>query len=432
MSRIRIKNFGPIKEGFAENDGWLDIKKVTVFIGNQGSGKSTVAKLISTFMWMEKVLNRGDYKEIDFTKPNRFRKRLGYHKLENYGKILMKIPTGNETKRTNIIFQPEIEYDGDGYYFMYSGSTGLVAKRKPENDYALPQIIYVPAERNYTADVRDVKKLKLTSGAMVEFVSDFTTALEELNGHLLLPFDNVRVEYNKQYQTVYIAGGEGLNSYKIKLSESSSGFQSIVPLFVVCQYFANSVKKSSEDAQQKMSSEETQRFKKGVEEIWRNDTLTDEQRRVALSALSSRFNKTAFINIVEEPEQNLFPTSQREMLNSLLGFNNMSPDNKLIMTTHSPYLINYLTLTIEGGNLLKKIKEAGKSENFNEMVNRIVPKDSAVNGDDVAIYEMDGKAGTISLLGNYKGVPSDENKLNNALGEGNELFAELLEIEQQI
>ena len=56
MSKIRIKNFGPIKEGFQENNGWIDIKKVTLFIGNQGSGKSTVAKLISTFTWLEKSL----------------------------------------------------------------------------------------------------------------------------------------------------------------------------------------------------------------------------------------------------------------------------------------------------------------------------------------------------------------------------------------
>ena len=60
MSKIRIKNFGPIKEGYIENGGWISIDKVTVFIGNQGSGKSTVAKLISTFSWIEKAIYRGD------------------------------------------------------------------------------------------------------------------------------------------------------------------------------------------------------------------------------------------------------------------------------------------------------------------------------------------------------------------------------------
>jgi hypothetical protein len=43
MSRIRIKNFGPIKVGNQSNDGWIDIKKVTVFIGNQGAER-TVGK----------------------------------------------------------------------------------------------------------------------------------------------------------------------------------------------------------------------------------------------------------------------------------------------------------------------------------------------------------------------------------------------------
>ena len=47
MSRIKIRNFGPLKETVSAMDGWIDIEKVTVFTGNQGSGKSTVAKLVS-------------------------------------------------------------------------------------------------------------------------------------------------------------------------------------------------------------------------------------------------------------------------------------------------------------------------------------------------------------------------------------------------
>ena len=61
MSRIKIKNFGPIKEGLGEE--WIDINKLTVFIGNQGSGKSTIAKLFSTFTWIEKALIRGDIEQ---------------------------------------------------------------------------------------------------------------------------------------------------------------------------------------------------------------------------------------------------------------------------------------------------------------------------------------------------------------------------------
>ena len=76
MSRIKIKNFGSIKEGFLENEGWLDIKKVTVFVGNQGSGKSTVTKLISLFTWIEKALFRGDYDKKWFEKKNRLKNQF--------------------------------------------------------------------------------------------------------------------------------------------------------------------------------------------------------------------------------------------------------------------------------------------------------------------------------------------------------------------
>ena len=48
--RLIVKSFGPVKE--------LDItfRKVTVFIGDQGTGKSCIAKLFSLFKWLEKEL----------------------------------------------------------------------------------------------------------------------------------------------------------------------------------------------------------------------------------------------------------------------------------------------------------------------------------------------------------------------------------------
>lgn len=61
--RLFLKNFGPIGPGLSDNGGWIDFQRVTVFIGNQGAGKSTVAKLFSTFSWMEKALVRGDYEK---------------------------------------------------------------------------------------------------------------------------------------------------------------------------------------------------------------------------------------------------------------------------------------------------------------------------------------------------------------------------------
>ncbi len=181
MNRIRIKNFGPIKEGCQENDGWIDIRKVTLFIGNQGSGKSTIAKLISTFSWMEKALTRGDYKLKYFTDYNRFRKiYCAYHRLENYFFDIK----GNDIA--------EVEFEGDSFYFKYADGNLLINEISGRGNYALPQIMYVPAERNFIANVKTPKALKLTSDSLVEFVTEFDNAKNEMKGALKLPINKDR------------------------------------------------------------------------------------------------------------------------------------------------------------------------------------------------------------------------------------------------
>lgn len=410
MSRIKIKNFGPVKKGFQGNNGWLDVKKVTVFIGNQASGKSTVAKLISTFLWMEKVLTRGDYKPKDFTDYNRFRKNYcAYHRLENYFFDL----EGND--------RAEIEFEGHSYQFVYKGGFLSIKESGGGQDYHLPQIMYVPAERNFIANVKSPKALKLTSDSLVEFVTAFDQAKNEMKSALKLPINDVAIEYQKLNDLVYLKGKD----YKVQLKEASSGYQSIVPLYLVSWYLANSVKVQSESARN-LSSEELERFRRGVEEIWSNELLTDEQRRVALSVLSSRFNKTAFVNIVEEPEQNLFPSSQKSMLYSLLEFNNMNNGNQMIVTTHSPYLINYLSLAVKANELKQHIK----TKEYENVLDAIVPVSSTIHATELAIYELDETDGSIKKLGHFDGIPSDKNFLNQSIRQGNVEFDQLLALEQ--
>ena len=414
MSRIKIKNFGPVKEGLNGNDGWIDIKKVTVFIGNQGSGKSTVAKLISTFSWIEKALFRGDYDKRWFERKNRLKNQfLNYHRLENYFKA-----KGTEDTC--------IEYEGEAYNIKFHDGI-LEISETANSSYLLPQIMYVPAERNFITYVKTPKELKLSSDSLKEFLTEYDNAKQELKGIEKLPINNVGIEYDKLNDTLNLKG-EG---YKLMLTEASSGFQSVVPLYLVSHYLAHSIRKQSEN-KEPMSSEELQRFKKGVEEIWRNQSLTDEQKRIALSVLSSKFNKSAFINIVEEPEQNLFPKSQWQLLQSLLNFNNMNKGNKLIMTTHSPYIINFLSIAIQGKYLQEKIENSPKSTESLTRLYNLVPEKSLLSEDDVIIYELNELDGSIKRLDSIAGIPSDNNYLNNSLAEGNELFDSLLELEQEL
>lgn len=415
MSRIKIKNFGPVREGGQTNDGWIDIKKVTVFIGNQGSGKSTVAKLISTFMWIEKALVRGDYDKKWFERKNNLKNQyLNYHRLENYLK-------------NSGVDKTVIEYEGDAFSIVYRNDS-LVIKEVHNEEYLLPQIMYVPAERNFITYVKTPRELKISSESLKEFLTEFDNAKNEIKGLIHLPINNIDIEYDKLNDTLNLEG-EG---YRVKLTEASSGFQSLVPLFLVSGYLANSVRRQSETNKETMSSEEMQRFKKGVEDIWNNNNLTDEQKRVALSVLSAKFNKTAFINIVEEPEQNLFPSSQWQMLQSLLKYNSMNKGNKLIMTTHSPYIINYLSIAIQGEYLESKIKKSSQRDKLLSNLYNLIPQESLISAHEVVVYQLDEKDGSIIKLETIEGIPSDKNYLNQTLEESNLLFDSLLEIEQEL
>ena len=140
------------------------------------------------------------------------------------------------------------------------------------------------------------------------------------------------------------------------------------------------------------------------------------------------FFNTCFINIVEEPEQNLYPESQAEVLYYLLQcFNTQSYntseqiENKLLITTHSPYILAYLTQSAKAAELLTK----GVPE---KEIEKIIPVNAAVPGEMIHIYETKAD-GSIKLLEPYENLPSDDNELNKALEEQNDSFSDLLELE---
>lgn len=410
MSRIKIKDFGPIKATTSATDGWIDISKVTVFTGNQGSGKSTVAKLVSTFTWMEKVLTRGDFKEKEFTAAKFKNKYCGYHRISNY---FIK-------ERTEIV------YEGEAYRFTYTRQGEFVIEKKSGalDGYVLPQIMYVPAERNFISMVNSPNLIKDLPDALLGFLTEYNNAKQRIKGGLELPINNAQLEYNKQNDIISVKGED----YKVKLMEASSGFQSVVPLYLVSLHLSESVKGQAGNAQ-KMSSDEAKRFEAEVANIWNMPDLTDEQRRIALSAVSARFNKAAFVNIVEEPEQNLYPESQWMIMKQLLAFNNSLDANRLIVTTHSPYLINGLTVAVKAGMLLAS---CSSSDGMRERINSVFPAESAIQPNEIAIYEFNEVKGTVTVLDTYHGLPSDNNFLNNMLERTNEDFADLLEIQQEL
>ena len=408
MSKIRIKNFGPIKMGLIENNGWINISKITIFIGNQGSGKSTVAKLISTFTWMEKALSRGDMKISDFERYNRFRKKhCAYQNIHNYFKD-----------------NTYIEYVGKLYSFTYrSGNLKIKTLNNPK--YYMPKVMYVPAERNFVSAVSQPDKLKYLPQPLYTFLDEFERSKFEISEPIELPINNLSFKFEKKKKEAKLVGGD----YEVILSEASSGLQSFIPLFIVTKNLAEGIGKEFDFTKNKLSLNEKQKLRKQLLEILLDKNLNEDLKKSAIDLLSSLTKNDYFFNIVEEPEQNLFPASQRKIIFSLLKYNNLNKRNKLLMTTHSPYIINYLSIAIEANFIKSKIKN---NPNLLQKLDKIITIDSTINAEDVSIYEFDEIEGSVKKLKSYEGIPSDRNLLNESLSMSNEIFSQLLEIDQEI
>ena len=67
------------------------------------------------------------------------------------------------------------------------------------------------------------------------------------------------------------------------------------------------------------------------------------------------------------------------------------------------------------------------SSTTREELESIVPEAASIAPDQLRIYKTDTK-GTISLLEDIDGIPSDENYLNDILGNFNDDFSRILEL----
>jgi len=397
MKSLKIKNFGPIINGYEKNNGFITFAKNTVFCGPQGVGKSTIAKLYSTFCWLEKALNRGDFNPSFLTETNRLVDYCKYQNIQNYFR-----------RDTFLHFKSETSE-------MIYNNGEFNVKTFKSNDYIRPQIIYIPAERNVLSVLEETENVKRLPQTLNTLLDVFTASCRNISQNNILPVNNIHLRYDKFEKNLYIQTG----NYTIKLSESSSGLQSLTPLYMVLDYLSKNLGKDSQKSQK-----EREEIKKRIDDLLNDDSLDTETRKLLINKASDTSNKY-LLSIVEEPEQNLYPSSQRNIFNFLTAINRL-PNNQLVITTHSPYIIDYMAIAIKAGTVLKKIPQSKIQD-----LTKIVPKDSVLYANEVCVYEITDN-GSITQLDMYDGMPSDENMLNFHLNECNDMFGQLLELEEEI
>ena len=352
--RLIVKSFGPVKD--------LDIifKKVTLFIGDQGTGKSCVAKLFSMFKWMEKVLSQKKYKLSYFEQYNRFKTKLcAYHRIESF-----------------IYENSYIKFEGNLYDFLYENGNFSVTE-KNRDIKGISKVMYVPAERSIVSVAENKSKLlKELPDSSETFSDEFVNAKKFFQNGYNLPFEGLRFEYDSLNDAGWIHGVD----YKVRLINASSGIQSSLPMCIVSEYLSSKI---SDKEEVKLSKEEKDKLEKRVAEIMQNEEYSDSIKDMMIRQLSYANRYNQLINIVEEPELNLFPRSQMEVLFSLIYNNASAEENMLVFTTHSPYSLAIINTMIMGAKAYTNATEEQRGQ-----IEAILPVKYQINENEIAAYRL--------------------------------------------
>lgn len=352
MKHLIVRNIGPVKEAD------LDLKRFNFIIGPQSSGKSTVAKILSTCEWIEK--------EVETTRNEKavadgeaFRSLVeGFHKMESY------FDKDRESYVKYVTDFIEIEYE----------HRNLSIHMKSGAEYHRQKICYIPAERN-SVPLQELQGLELGQTNLRSFLFDWFNAREfyKADNKMDILDLGVRYYYNpdelKNKDRIEHINGK---TYDIPLSNSSSGLQSVTPLIVMLQYYSNQY---FAEYNKKKSFEQESKIKQLRAALTREVALSQYKpgfKEDEVSALISQFNdalrrgdpqvlkifevydqaldRLSIPNritfIIEEPEQNLYPFTQVSLLEAIFRMCCSERDHGCTITTHSPFVLNYLNVLI--------------------------------------------------------------------------------------
>ncbi len=382
MDRLIVKNFGPLK------DVDIELNKINLFIGENGSGKSVLAKLVTIFFDIElseekDLLKKFEEYQINFLSeksvieyyPDGFienevfikikNKKIIFSKFHKKHKSLLNESRQLQEKLANSLKELEevsrkkletlpVELKEKVLNFLEENETAKEYKNELEPKY-------IPAERNLISLFNQSIYSFLTADIpipkfIISYFSEFEKARNEIKE---LSFLNVKY-VNADKDRIYFNENEFLN-----LEHSSSGIQSALPLYLTVKYFANKY----------------------------------------------------YNIIIEEPEQNLFPKAQKETIQYIIE--QISDKKNLFMMTHSPYVLstlNILMMAYKAGNLNDESKKE-VIELFNEKQWINPNKFSAYYLENGIARDIKGRTGLIS-----------ENEIDEISNDIQDEFEELLAI----
>lgn len=320
---LTIKDFGPISGVVLD-----DIRPMTVFIGESGSGKSTIMKVLALMRWLYKMMSIRSYLKYSGVRKSPFRFSIDR---------LLKISGLNSYMHADTI----IEYSyGSVRICIENGTLKGTSTYVPEEELSLEKISYVAENRNVIPDMVENKIVSKDQFYLDGTYDDYMRAAGKIKS-----FDadylGVRLEVRKTPQGVkHVIVPMNGKSYDIRLNEASSGTKNVMPLNMIVKYYSTAY-----DIVESMNQAI-------ISYVARADALKDFS---AVENVGSLRHKRVHL-FIEEPELSLFPDSQVHLMDYIVGsvFDQARSlyGMSLMIATHSPYIVNYLNVLISDGGKL--------------------------------------------------------------------------------
>jgi ABC-type lipoprotein export system ATPase subunit len=368
MAKLKIENFGPI------TNVEFELKKFNVFIGQQGTGKSCILKIAAFCKWLEKVYSTS---EILYLKKNMTDAEFLNEYLIDFYKL-------NFNCHNYSLF-----YDSDDIKIDISDEKINIDVKK--NLRPKQRVAYIPAERCLVAAIPNLMSLRIRQNTNIyKYLVDWEDAhkLYAKKTFSVLNLDTYFL-YNDTQKIDYLSVKD---QTVIPFENASSGFQSLVPICILTDYYLNS--------DILMSIVEKIRTDLDV-------NIKSDEKKCSL--------------FIEEPEANIFPETQYELVKWLVSTVNNGNENSIFIATHSPYILSSFNNLIQAENSVLSSSEK-RSE-----INDIMQTEDFVNFDEIGVYEV--KDGCINDIKDYDLHIINSNGIDSVSDIIQEQFSKLLDYE---
>lgn len=419
MQKIIIKNFGAIE--YAE----IEIKKVLVLIGEQASGKSTIAKLIYFFKTLRDDIFNQIYQDqerdcfdenadIIFVLQEKFYNWFGsaknfsddfkikfYYEFEIDKSLTLSLnedktiqcelsrnfynhkfhTTINEIKK---LLRPlsDINIHERLAHEQNKLSYAIILSDELNNlfSYDTVDALYIIAGRSATVSYSELfeKYLFADVKSRLEKNSNLESQfkVQNVDEILMLKFiEKITDNKNKSNETYLSAWDSAYKKYKTKEREGDEQRNRNLVKDKTFEILKGEYTNDNSEEKIVLNTQESINLRNA-------SSGQQEVIRILQDVFLVIFKQLKVLRILEEPEAHLFPVAQKKLIELLALMVNQNDENQLIITTHSPYILSVFN------NLLFAQRVVDKNPSAEAEVEKLMPKQFWLDPNEFTAYSL--------------------------------------------